>query len=594
MIDSLSSTRPGEGVHSPPPEESLLELRNLLFGPEKVRIRQVERQLEDPHLLAAQVSRVLPEAVTLCAAQDGELVVALQSTVEDILRSSVKTKPEILIEALFPIIGPAIRKAIANAFRDLMLNFSRTLDASFSPRSIKWRWEALRTGKKFSEVALLHTLEYQVEQVFLIHRNNGLLLEHAVAQAAPSQDPDLVSGMLTAIQDFVKDSFGGSPTEELETLVVGDLTLWIEQGPHAVVAAVVRGNAPPEVREKLKEAVERIHRERASELVDFQGDTSVFAASRHHLEKCLEAQFKEKTADARRLSPAFWAILAILLVVLAGWAFHSWRESSRWAGFLERLEREPGIIVTKAERSGGVYRLRGLRDRLAADPKALFREAGFDPDRLEPQLENYIAVEPELVQKRAEGLLKPPASVSLDFSGNTLKAVGSAPAQWIARAADQGPALPGVEAVDLSGVEDASFREAQRLARSIERRRLFFTVSTAQPLPDQNAAIERLIQDFLSLKRWAEASQGTVAVEIYGNVDQTGPNALNELLKKQRAQTARRILQEAGIESESMRLVVADGPQGEPTDTPAAVEDTHRWNRSASFQIKLDNTTPKR
>ena len=58
----------------------------------------------------------------------------------------------------------------------------------------------------FAEVVLKHTLVYRVEHVFLIHRHTGLLIAHAASQDATSQDPQLVSSMLSAIQDFVRDS----------------------------------------------------------------------------------------------------------------------------------------------------------------------------------------------------------------------------------------------------------------------------------------------------------------------------------------------------------------------------------------------------
>ena len=47
----------------------------------------------------------------------------------------------------------------------------------------------------------------------------------------------MVSGMLTAIRDFVQDAFKSqSATESLDTLRVGELEVWVEQGPHAVLA----------------------------------------------------------------------------------------------------------------------------------------------------------------------------------------------------------------------------------------------------------------------------------------------------------------------------------------------------------------------
>src|SRR6478752_8375088 len=97
----------------------------------------------------------------------------------------------------------------------------------FSWRGLKWRLEAYRSGSSFADVVLKHTVVFRVEHIFLIHRKTGLLLEHVAAQNAAAQDPQMVSGMLTAIQDFVRDSFtqakdGGG----IDTLRLGDLLLW--------------------------------------------------------------------------------------------------------------------------------------------------------------------------------------------------------------------------------------------------------------------------------------------------------------------------------------------------------------------------------
>ena len=99
------------------------------------------------------------------------------------------------------------------------------------------------TGKPFSEILLARSLLYRVEQVFLIHRKSGLLLQHVAAEDAVLKDADMISGMLTAIQDFVSDSFveGG---QDLETLDIGRFKLWIQYGPKAMIVGAVSGNAP--------------------------------------------------------------------------------------------------------------------------------------------------------------------------------------------------------------------------------------------------------------------------------------------------------------------------------------------------------------
>jgi OOP family OmpA-OmpF porin len=188
--------------------------------------------------------------------------------------------------------GPAIRKAITSALQGMIQSFNQVLEHSFSLKGLKWRFEAMRTRKPFAEVVLLHTLVYQVEQVFLIHKDSGLVLQHVVGKSVIAQDPDLVSAMLTAIKDFVQDSFGGKKEESLETLRIGERNVWIEQGDNAFLAAVIRGNPPMDLQAVLREAIEEINFRQRDELESFDGDTTCFEEIRYILDNCLQAQFK--------------------------------------------------------------------------------------------------------------------------------------------------------------------------------------------------------------------------------------------------------------------------------------------------------------
>ena len=64
----------------------------------------------------------------------------------------------------------------------MLESLNTTLEHSLSWRSLRWRLDARRTGKSFAEIVLLNTLVYRVEQVFLIHRPSGLLLQHLTAR----------------------------------------------------------------------------------------------------------------------------------------------------------------------------------------------------------------------------------------------------------------------------------------------------------------------------------------------------------------------------------------------------------------------------
>src|SRR5580692_9012266 len=257
------------------------ELRHLIVAPEQEGIATIQERLDNLEKRTADVSVVVAEAIQMRREKGDDLALAaaLAPTIQETLRESVRRDPHVLADALFPVMGPAIRKSIAETLRGMLESFNEALEHSLSWRGIKWRIEGFRTGKPFAEIVLMHSLLYRVEQVFLIHRETGLVLNHVVAPSAPAQDAAMVAGLLSAIQQFARDSFQPGQTENLDSLNVGELEVWIEEGPDAVLAAVIRGHAPADYRLTMKEALEEIQQRYSSALENFKGDANPFLSA---------------------------------------------------------------------------------------------------------------------------------------------------------------------------------------------------------------------------------------------------------------------------------------------------------------------------
>src|SRR5688500_18731076 len=273
--------------------------------------------------------------------RDPHLKRALAPTIEDAISTSVRRNPQPLADALFPIIGPAIRKAIAATLSGMLESLNTTLEHSLSWRALRWRLDARRAGKSFAEIVLLNTLGYRVEQVFLMHRPSGLLLQHITAPGTSAHDADMVSGMLTAIRDFVQDSFKVSDDEGLQTLKVGDLSVWIEHGPHALLAVVVRGTAPQSLRTTLQQALEAVHAQYSDLLESFEGNAARFEGARPLLETCFQQEFRGRERQ-RGIPPRVMVIAAVVLLAIGVWMFFALRARSRWNGYVNALRAQPG------------------------------------------------------------------------------------------------------------------------------------------------------------------------------------------------------------------------------------------------------------
>ena len=104
---------------------ALQELRELLFHSERRDLVALRERLQTPSLRAQDVSEILAEAIRLRREQGGgpALSEALGPPVEEALRDSVRRDPAVLADALFPSMGPAIRKAIGEYIRSMMESF---------------------------------------------------------------------------------------------------------------------------------------------------------------------------------------------------------------------------------------------------------------------------------------------------------------------------------------------------------------------------------------------------------------------------------------------------------------------------------------
>ncbi len=372
------------------------ELREMLVGPERAQLNELRERLANRDRRAGDLSEVLPDAIVLRARRDPALRQALQPLIEDALASSVRRDPRIIATALFPAIGNAIRRAVGAALQEMLESLNQIIETGLTLRSIGWRIEALRTGKSYGEIALLRSLLYRVEQVYLIQNETGLLLQHVMCDAAVVKDPDMISGMLTAIQNFVQDSFGAAENT-LETVRVGEFSVWIQHGPQALLAAVIRGTPPVRIRGAFSSALDTIHREWGAGLTSNSSDEAFLEGTRRVLETCLLGQ----SPPGRRASRWPLYLAGCLMALALGiWAGITIRASLQWQAYLAALAEEPGIVVTHQERRGRQFSISGLRDPLARDPEQLLSPAGIPAEKVSSHWEPYLSLSPRLMAMR--------------------------------------------------------------------------------------------------------------------------------------------------------------------------------------------------
>lgn len=503
----MSSSKP-EPVNA---QTELNQLRELLVGQELRDLAGVQDRLANPARRTEDLSAVLAEAIK--AAKPKSLRDALEPIVEKTFHSSVRKNPKELADAIYPIIGPAIRTSIAGAIRDFAETLNQIVEKSASLRSIKWRIESLMTGKPFSEILLSRSLLYSVEQVFLIHRTNGILLQHAAAQEAVLKDADMISGMLTAIHDFVSDSFAESG-QNLEHLDVGRFKLWIQYGPKAMVVGAVSGTAPSELTQVFRNAVEKVHQGFYAQLDAFkQDDLSVFDETRPILEACLLGQ---SAADKKKQPVAAWAFAVLVVLLIGAFIWYRMYEQAKWNRYFAALKSQPGLVVTGIERRPPGYVVIGMKDPKASDRPDLLRTEGLDPKTIHYEWQPFLSLQEPFAREREKEEMRNRIERQLiRFDVDDAK-LQLAEADKIADIVETMRANPGLR-VTLTGRADETGSAARNHTLSEAR-----AASVVAALVAQGISADRLQQVALGdtkpvrigASEWARADNRSVSLQV--------------------------------------------------------------------------------
>ena len=513
-----------------PVDEDWTQLRTLLLAPEQTQLDELRDRLDNRSVEPRDVSRVLPEAFALRGGGDQQISAVLTPYVENGFIATVRKSPQAIVDAIAPIMGPAIRQATARALQSMTEAFNHSLDESLSFRGFQWRLEAWRTGRTFAEVVLFHRLRYRVDQVFLIHRDTGLLLHHVAAEGVVVQDQHVLSGMLTAIQDYVRDSFGATQDQTLDQFQVGEWTVWVEQGSRAYLAGVIRGTPPASLRERFRDVLDRIHAEQAESLVSFEGDAAPFQTVQPRLEDCLQAHYESAQP---RSALKLWILGGAVVLACFWWGWTAYQTHARWTHFLVQLRTEPGIVVTNERSTWGGHHLEGLRDPLAKDPSSLINEAGLDESTVTASWSPFYGLDPQLIRRRAQVMLKPPSTVQFRVDGDTLVVTGSASIEWGNETKRLASFVPGIAHYSDEGLVTVSIPD---LLNRLNHAVIHFSSGSATIEPSERSAVNAVLVVLQDLDHAVSQSDQRVRVDILGWADQTGSAALNLNLSRHRAE----------------------------------------------------------
>src|SRR5208282_5462107 len=193
----------------------------------------------------------------------------------------------------------------------------------------------------------------------------------------------------------------------------------------------------------------------------------------------------------------FVAFAAALLLAIGLLIFFSVRAHRRWDHLVERLRKEPGIVLTGADRSWGNYELVGLRDPLSTDPDKLIRASGIDLRKVTSRWEPYVSLDAKFTV----------------------------------------------------------FREFVAEKSALEQAVLRFPLNSAKLSAEQLAKLDDIEVHIFKLQNDGTAIGQKFAIELQGNTDPSGDEAKNDALSQMRAEVVQQALVSRGVGTDMLRTV---------------------------------------
>lgn len=522
----------------------LNELRKLLIGLNQSELDRIKLLLNDPHEFSKELSILLPYAIRKMIEQGEVSVDNLLPFVEEAMHKSIQKNPQRLADILFPVMGPAIRKAVSEDLKRMIAAINTSLESGFSPKTLKWRMQALTSKRSFTEILMANSYVYHVSHIFLIHRDTGILLHEEQAKESRALEADLISSMLTAIRDFVSDSFKSSGAGTLDEVQVGDLNILVEQGPYAVVAAIIEGRPPADYRLTLSETIEAVHFNQGTDLEKFDGNTSIFQLSAKFLQNCLIKQKKQTKSKPPYL------VIVLFVAFLAGITYFLVQrqlQHNKLNAFADQLERTPGYHLTSRDFKGNTIYIKGLRDVMSDNPNDISDKMNIENRFVHFDFESYISTDSGIIIQRAIKALSPPASVQISLRDQTLIITGEASEQWKTKALTQQPYIYGINSIDTEQLTSGT--NLQWIIPAIEKHRFDFEINVVNLTEQQQVNFDSLVQAALFLDEFNQMYQKRMAIYVQSFTTKSGNLDANLKVANQRIIAFISLLEKAGVNS---------------------------------------------
>ena len=277
-----------------------------------------EKTTQDSSGMASALAPASTKAIALQYASDPETAAQnLAPLVGAAIKEQIRGERDTMIDALYPVIGSTISKYLSQTLATLVQSVNQKIEAHLSFKGITRRIRARFLGLSEAELLLRESMPWSVDAAFLIHKGSGLVIALSQNPGVPVLDPDLLSGMLTAIRSLFNESLlKGSNGGQLDQIEYGDSKIVLEVAGYCYLAAVVRGIPDDTFRGRMRETVATIVNCPGNAIEAYTGDPAeVPEAVSHAVNEFV--RFSSTSYEPKKKRRPYGFIVALCLLLLA-------------------------------------------------------------------------------------------------------------------------------------------------------------------------------------------------------------------------------------------------------------------------------------
>ncbi len=543
-------------------EKNLTQLRDVLLGKNYSFITEKVREQS-----RETVKNVIVEAINDRQKQGSDVDALLQPIVERSVESSLTARSDKLISALYPLVGSLVRKSVKTFLNDFIEKTNQLLENSLTLKSIQWRIRAKQAGIPFAQYMASQTFVYRVEHILLIHRETGVLLNSVNSNELSDSNVDLISSMLTAINDFVADSLitNNENEEQLQTIRTNNFSLLLKPGPEAMVVTAVIGNPPHNLLKQMELSLENIHRFYDDELHNFNGDTKLFNGTSIFLNKCLLSEEKNLVKNDDKKT---WAFYFILLSFSLGGLYALWNiwQCNVLEEKIIQLNNEAGYSVQAIDVNfNRSVTLELIRDPATLPVKKWLHQQGINVEKIQIKEQLFYSADSTLVKKKIDKVLIDYPDVVYLLEDTELRLGGTLALNDKEDFLNKistivSPLLINVNFSDISfdiklKEIDANNTELQQqlfysLLAEFNLYQLDFDINQAEVNQKMQIKLDEITMKYQQLNLLAEKVNYNLALIIIGTSGTTGNKSKNSALSISRAKNVKKALINHGISEE--------------------------------------------